>query len=369
MNEIQLQLYDNNLASPTQVIRDISGYSGLRFSTKLHGGFAQCSFRLTDTDISKLYEWAFQRFGYRLVVYDLVNSKTLWEGRLQGCPFTLKDITINAFGYYASLQDGKYSTAYNTTADAVIKAMLTASCPAINTDQSNIQALATARDSSTGEEYLDRSPQEITEFLLGLSDSAKQKWYMAIWEDRKAYVFPRDDSVVDWYVKAQQIQFGLTPDFENLWNAAYALYRDGSDVLTRTSVASDADSIAKYGITRTYCIPDLGQVSQADAEAVRDTWISEHKDIISSDSDIVLGDTVYDANGTPWPSSHVRAGDVIQVKDILPSTEDLINPRRNGINTFYILETEYDAKLKTNRLTVDSESNSLEAILSRNIAK
>jgi hypothetical protein len=370
MDSIQLQLYNNDLAAPTQIIRDISNYSNLRFSTKLHGGFAKCSFSLTEYDMNKIYEWAWKRFGYRLVAYDLVNAKTLWEGRLQSNPFTLNSVQVNAYGYYSSLLDGIYSTAYDDTADVVLKAMLTASCPAINADQSNIQALDTARDSAVGDDYLDRPVQELAEYLFGMSDSVMQKWYLAVWEDQIMYAFPRDDTSVTWSVKAKDLQtFGLTPGFENLWNAAYAVYRDVDDTILRTSVATDTTSIAKYGVQRTYTIPDLGQVAQADAEAIRDTWIADHKDIISSDSNLVLGETVYNTDGTTFPSSHVRAGDVIQVKDILPSTEDLASPRRNGINTFYILETEYDAKNRTNRLVVDTESQSLEAILARQLSK
>lgn len=365
---IQLQLYDNNLTTPVQIYRDISDYSGLKFSTKLHGGFSQCSFKINNTTIGENYDWAFKRPFYRVKIYDTEYSKTLWEGRLQGSPFGLSDIEIRAYGYYASLLDGKYATAYNDTADVVIKAILTAQCPQISADQTNIQALDADRDSSTAEEYLDKSPQALIEFLLGLSDSTKKKWYFTVWEDRVAYVFPRVDTTVDWYVKARNLQsFSLAPSYENLWNSCYAIYRNAG-VLSRTTTATDATSISKYGITRTYVIPDLGEVALAGAEAVRDTWIEEHKDVISQDSNIKLGKYVVDAQGREWPSSHVRAGDVIQIKDILPATEDMATPRRNGINTFYILETQYDVKLETNRLIVDTANNSLDAILSRKLS-
>ena len=367
MADIQLQLYDNNLASPTLVEPDITEYTDLVFSTKLHGGFAWCSFRLAQ-GVALNYDWAFKRLGYRLVILDLVYDRILWEGRLQGSVFSPDAVIINAYGYYASMLDDVYTTAYNDTPDAVIKSMLTAKCPAISNDHTGIQAMDAKRDSFASEYLLDRSPQELTEYLLSLSDSKKQKWYFAVWEGRKPYLFPRDDSVVTWKVKLEDLQaFELTSGFENLWNAAYAVYRDPQGVLQRTSVITDDISIARYGIQRTYCIPDLGQVSQSEAEAVRDAWIEEHRDVISCNSDIQLGPTVYDASGIEHPSSHVRAGDVIQIIDILPAVGDIDNPSRNGINTYYILETEYSRDHRTNRLTVDTENNSLDSIMSRNL--
>jgi hypothetical protein len=367
MQHIQLQLYDDNLANPKLIEPDINDYSDLRFTTKLHGGFGMCSFRLA-LDIAKSYEWAFRRTGYRLVVRDLVYDRTLWEGRLHGSSIGLEEITANAYGYYASMLDDVYTTSYNATPDEVIKGMLTAKCPAISSDHSGIQAMDTARNSLASEYYLDRSPQELTEYLIGLSDSTNQKWYFAIWEDRKPYLFPRDDSVVTWKTRMADLQsFELTAGFENLWNAAYALYRGTNNVLIRTAIKTDASSIARYGIQRTYCIPDLGQVAQVEAEAVRDAWIEEHKEIISSNSDIELGPTVYGTNDIECPSSHVRAGDVILIVDILPTVGDIDNPRRNRINTFYVLETEYNQASHTNRITVDTENNSLDSIMSRNL--
>lgn len=368
---IQIQLYTPSLSSPTLVEQSIDNYRNLSFSTKLHGGFGHCTFDLFNQSTAEAYNWAWKRLGYHLIVKDLAHDKTLFEGRIQGSPFKLNDNTINAFGYYSALKDKVYRTSYNTTGDAVIKAILTNEfSTVINSDQTNIISMDTTRDSSEDNDYLDRDCQTIIEYLLELGDSSKDKFQFAVWENRIPYLTKRNDSTINWYINAEDLNtnFELTPNFEDLYNEVYALYTS-SGVLTRTSTAADADSIKRYGITRRYCISDLGEVSQANAEAVRDTFLAEHKDIVSSNSNLTLGAWVEDSKGRRYPSSHVRAGEVIQVRNILPSETDISNVRRNGINTFYILETLYSADSQTNNLTVDSARQTLDTMISKLISK
>jgi hypothetical protein len=364
--KLLITLYDNNLVTPVEIANLQEEVQGLTFSTKLPGGYALCSFSLKES-IGMMQEWTFKRFLSRIVIRSGNDDKTLFEGRLEDPEMSLDKETLTFYGYYSSLKDDIYTTAYNDTSDAVIKAVLTAKCPQISGDQSHIDALDTARNSADGEAYLDITPQEIATYLLDMSDTTKNKFYIAIWEDRKCWVFDRDDSAVNWYVSLEDIKsINLSPRISDLWNSCYAIYRV-SGVLTRTDVASDTTSIAKCGITRTYAIPDLGEVSLAEAEGVRDAWIEEHKDIYSSSTSIVLGDLVYDSKGLASPSSFVRAGEVIQIIDLLPATSDLTNVRRNGLNTFYIMETQFNLDDYTNTLTLDNESQSLEAILAREL--
>jgi len=99
----------------------------------------------------------------------------------------------------------------------------------------------------------------------------------------------------------------------------------------------------------------LGGVAQASAE------------IFPKLEEIVLSGTVYNSNGVPFPSSWVRAGEVIRIRDLVPASATLDSVTRDALRTFYIIETSYSADSNTNRLVVDTENASLEAILAREL--
>lgn len=362
---MEIKLYDNNLSSPTFQEDLTDKIQGLQFSTKLPGGFELCSFTLK-ADLPEAWEWLTKKVFYRLVISD--GEKILWEGRIQDLELLAGHAGATAYGYWASLNDGKYKTAYNANADAVIKAILTAQCPSISSDQSHIDATGgPAISSAAGTKYLDQSPRILVEMLAAFGDTAGNQWYFAIWEDRTAYFFKRDASSIDWLVTLGDLaKFKLKHRAGDLWNKAYALYTSGG-TLTRTADAENTLSQSKYNLMRYYCIPNLGEVAAAAAQAARDTWLAEHKDIWPSLEEFVLGDTVYDTNKVPYPSSWVRAGDVIRVLDLVPGSAELDAVVRDALRTFYILGTEYELETGQNRLVVDTESKDLDAILARSL--
>ena len=360
--KLEIVLYPNT----TSIIPDTditNRVQNLSFSTHLHGGFHLCNFQLR-ADIPEAWEWITKKMFYRLVIRDI--NKTIWEGRLQDIGLTYGTVNATAYGYYASLNDGEYYTAYNANADVVIKAILTAQSPDINSDQSNIAATGgPAVTSAASASYLDRSPRELVELLADFGDTSGNTWYFAIWEDRKPYFFSRSIASINWFIGLEGLtRFELKHQGGNLWNKVYAIY-DVAGTLTRTADASDVTSQNKYGVTRYYTIPQLGTVATATAQAIRDTWLADHKDLWPSLEDIVLGDYVKDSNGVQYPSSWVRAGDVICIQNLVPVSGDLTTPIRDALRTFYIMETQYNAERAENRLVLDTESQSLDAIVAR----
>jgi hypothetical protein len=355
---MEIHLFDRNLTSPAFVEDLTTKVVGLKFSTKLSGGFGICSFGLR-AGIPETWEWLKSRVFYRLVITD--RGKTLWEGRVEDIELSFGYAGITAYGYYASLTDKPYKTSYSGYASATIKTVLTANCPQISSDQSHIDDTDISISSSAGSDYLNIYPQELFEKLLAFSDTTKGKWYFAIWEDRIPHLFKRSISSVDWFVSlGDLVRFRLKHRAANLWNSCYAV-RGGS----WTSEADDTTSQSRYGVTRQYVVPDLGGVSSTAAEAQRDAWLEEHKDIWPEMEDIVLGGTVYDANGVASPSSWVRAGDVIRIRDLVPATGDLATVARDALRTFHIVETQHSVDSKQTRIVVDTESASLSAVLAR----
>ena len=362
---MEIMLYNRNLTTP--ILDDVitTKIQNLRFSTKLHGGFHICSFRLK-ADIPEAWEWLTKKTFYRLVITD--KAKTLWEGRIEDLELTMGHAGATAYGYYANLSDVPYATAYNANADVVIKAILTANCAQISSVQTNITATGgPAITSAAASTYLDIYPNEIVEKLADFSDTTNNaKWYFAIWEDRVPYLFARSASSVDWLISLRDLaRFKLKHRGGDLWNSCYAIYDAAG--LTRTATTTDTDSIAVHGLTRSYVVPQLGTVAAAAAQSFRDAWLKDHKDVWPKLEDIVVGGTVYDTNGVAFPSSWVRAGDVIRIKDLVPASADLDTVSRDALRTFYIVETDYNVDSKQLKIIPDTESSSLDAILAKKL--
>ena len=357
---MEIKLYDRNLAAPTFMDDLTDKVQGLRFSTRLHGGFHTCSFTLK-VDLPQAWEYLTDKVYYRLVITD--NAKTLWEGRLEDIGLSAGRVEVTAYGYYANLSDFPYRTAYNAFASVVIKAVLTAACTQINADQSNIDATDVAITSGAGAEYLDIYPQELVEKLLIFSDTTSLKWYFAIWEDRIPWLKARDVTALDWRVNLYDFTgFKLKYRPSDLWNSCYALYGG-----LRTADADDTDSQNKYDLKRQYVVPDLGTVTAAAAQSARDGWLADHKELWPKLTDMVLGGYTYDTNGRKYNSSWIRAGDVLRVVDLVPASVDASTVTRDALRTYFIVETDYDADSNTMLVVPDTEFTGLTAELARKI--
>ncbi len=361
---MEIQLFDKNLTTPVFVENITTKVQLLRFSTKLSGGFNNCSFRML-ADLPEAWDWLTNKVFYRLKITD--KKKTLFEGRIEDLELTQGSAGATAYGYYANLSDVPYATAFNAVASVVIKAVLTANCAQISADQTNIDATDITITSAADASYLDIYPQQLFEKLLAFSDSTKGKWYFAIWEDRIPYLKKRSVSSVDWTVNLRDLaKLRLSHRGGDLWNSCYACYQAGGS-LTRTATVNDTTSQSKYSLTRRYIVPDVGTVAAAAAQANRDGWMEDHKDIWPKLEEIVLGDRVFDGNGVQHPSSWVRAGEVLRIRDLVPASADAGTVTRDALRTFYIIETEYDVNTGTNRIIVDTESSNLDAILARKL--
>ena len=178
---MDIKLFDDDVVSPTLIDNLTDKVEGLKYSTKLHGGYHIASFEV-NVKLSKAWEWITKRNYYRLVIADV--KKILFEGRLQDITITASGIEATFYGYYSSLNDAVEITAYNDTADVVIKAALTAHSPDISSTQTNIDAPDITIVSTADSTYLDIKIKVLVEKLLAFGDSSDNPWYFAIWEDR-----------------------------------------------------------------------------------------------------------------------------------------------------------------------------------------
>jgi hypothetical protein len=365
-----VQLFDNNLTVPVFQQNLESRVSGLKFGTKLNGGFSTCQFALR-LNLGLTKEWVYNKYFYRIVVTD--GFHTFWEGRIQDPEFDIGKPAITAYGYYASLLDQVYYGAYNTTWDAALKAIRAANCPSIANDDTKINAGALTCSTvanTMGTQYADATPQALAELFANTSDTTFQQWFLAVWENRVLWAWPKPTGTVTvtWRTSLKDCKtahFAMATG--GLYNITYGIYTSGG-VLTRTAEFSDTTSQTKYGLTRKTATPQLGTVAVAAANAAARGLLATDKSIFPTNTNLMLGDHVYDANGVAYSSAWVRAGDIIQITDLLTADADIATPTLNGLNTFFIMETMYDADSMSNGLTIENQSTNLDAILGRKLS-
>jgi len=324
-----------------------------------------CQFTLSVTP-AEGWEWHTQRPFYRLTIED--GTKKVYEGRLEDTILNLTRGTIDLrfYGYYANLTDVAWQTTKNQLWSTTLTDILTDNCLQISTDQSNITATDITVNIEATDHTVNNYPIHIFNHLIAFGDSSDNTYDFAIWEDRIPFLTTRTVTSLDWLVNISDFaQFKIARRLRDMWNSGYGVYGAND---SQTATVTDADSIARFGLTRHHVTMTVGKgAAQAAAEAARDTFLEEHKDLYSQGDNVILGPITTDSNGIPCPSSWVRAGDVLRVRDLVPPSSALDSVTRDQERTYFILETQYDAVLHTNKLHLDRHSLTLDSILARNL--
>jgi len=367
MAELQVRLYDDNLASPT-LIDDLSTQvEDLRFSSALHGGFKSCQFFVPGT-LSESWDWLSHdnvkgRHFNRITVHE--DQRLIWEGRIMEIALTMDrrklGIQVTALGYYSSLRDQVYADATPAaSSDAIVKDMLTTVCPDIDSDQSNIAAITHTASLATIDLDARRYPQDvIVDILSKISSSTNQVWYFAIWDDRIPYLTVRSVSSVDWYVWLDSMsRMHLQQSGIQLRNRVYPVVGT-----TEGTAVNDTDSQALYPQRDLMWQLQTGLSASNEAEAAT-MALNERAYPRQSETFKITGPIYSTANGlVDAPKHRVRAGDVIRIQDLVPSSAS--TPALDDLRTFYILDAMYDVDTDTLTIQPDRPPRSLSAILPR----
>jgi len=361
-------LYNADLSTPVRVEDLTQRIENLCFSTLLHGGFGECTFDLI-CSLGEVWEWRLKRYFYRLIIREV--DTVFWEGRLEDIEFILKGLRVTFLGYWRNLADEPYndtatwSAGGPHTADDIIKAMLTANCPQISADQSNIQDPGLNLMPQTFND--DQYPIDLVRLLAEFSDSTQRIWYFAIWADRIPYFFPRNTATIDWYVWLPNMHsIRLMASAKDFWSRVYSVYLS-SGTKTRTATATNTEAEAKY-IKRVRAVTGLGEISAAAALSRRDMELDYRKEI-QQQTDALIVTAVYDSNGKSRDLWRVRAGDVVRIVDLVPASADLDAVSLDALRTFYIVETRYDAARARLTLVPDRESRRLAVSVAELLAR
>lgn len=344
-----------------------SGWSRLQWVSALHGGFRSCHVTipmLFDAAVGFLrFENNPGRHFTHLVITEAQQVR--WEGRVMNIAARFNgDLELTALGYWSSCRDQRVTTVdfsgHNDTPDGIIKAMLTAKCPDIASDQSNIQ---TAAGNVNLTLPVDRYTQDhIIDDIAPLGDSSDNTYYFAIWEDRLPFYTARSVSEVDWEVRLRDLApgGGIEQDAAWLRNAA-----DAYDGTTRTASAADADSQVLYP-TRDAIVAVPAGTTAAIAQNARDRFVSERAIPQQTSRFTIVGDVIArsrDARVRGGGRSTIRAGDVVKVIDVIPASA--ASPTLDSIRTFFILEAQYDAGTGRMTLIPDRPPSTLSTMLAR----
>jgi hypothetical protein len=379
-----LRVLLHETAAKTTLEADLtSAYTGLTFSTALHGGFRTCT---VEVPMKLAMAWQFLRRenlpGYHFHHLSILEDRRIvWEGRLIDITLTITNefhgVSLSAHGYYASLQDQLYdpADAGNTNwasgshvVSDIIKEMLTNKCPDINSDQSGIAT--TSRDIG-GIDLTNRAypMTNLIDKLAPLSDSDGSVYHFAIWEDRKPYWTAKAVNQIDVFVYLEDID-SLTLNQTGRFIRNNILPVVGG---TEGTAAGDADSQVIYPIRDLALTLPTGLPTNGATDA-RDAALNDRKLPRQSASFSISGfvrTTVAASSGAgagalvEVPKWRVRAGQVLRIQDLVPASA--ASPVLDDLRTFFIRETSYDAVQDVLTVQPDRPAETLGRILNRGI--
>jgi hypothetical protein len=380
--QLRVLLFDSDLADPTLLDDLTERVEGLKFSTRIHGGFLKCTFTIS---LSLADSWLYiaenakvaGRHFCRVVIYE--EQRVIWEGRLMDIALSLQStgtgggfsgVKITALGYWSSLKDQFYSdddagrtdwTSGSHTTDDIIKEMLTEECPSINSDQSNITA--NSRDVAginlSSREY----PQDIiVKKLAPLSDSDNGIWQFAIWENRIPYWSPRNLTTLDYRIKLSDTG-GI-----QLKQSAMELRNAVTPSVGGTEGTTVTDAISLTFYPRREFLFDLPTGANANSQGDASSTLStERSNPVQTSSFAISGHVMSALAGETGsglievPKWRIRAGQYIRIDDLVPAS--ISSPTLDRLRTFQIMETDYDVESDTIIIQPDSLPRSLNSIL------
>lgn len=334
--------------------------------TRLPSGFYNLSFDLYMNQ-DDYWRWREDWWMYHLLVKES-GGKVIWDGRFEniGKSQTGWPSRLTFRGYWRNFTDGIDNVAHNALGASIVQNLrdnLHANTDQLSTSNAEITAVTdTLNIDRTGKGT--SAWQTIVDPLAGLltvDDTSGNPVDLAVWDDRIVHFKARNPTSVDWqtYMDAGVASFGPSNDWEDYANAVYGRHGAGT-----TAAATDDDSITRL-IRREREIGST-DLDATTATAARDNLLAQRADGVQRSEKLVIN-RVYDGNNMEAPLCRVRAGEVIRITDFHPRTADVDSATPNGLNTFWILETQCDHRGAARTLTmrVDAESQSLAAMLRR----
>lgn len=354
---------------------------GLLLRSTAHGGVQSIEFEIAD-DYVDAYRWAADMIGCKVYVFDNAINPPIAEGQIFEPGISQDGNRVTAAGPW---QAYCFSQVYNNTAAWVttgttseqIKAMLTAECPDVNSDQANIDE--TSCNNFPWQPADNAYPGSLIPGLVALSDAANAEWYFWLRSAPMTGITP--NKPIPWFKSVANVPglytcwrkdmapggLNLTPSLRELANDVRVMYTNAAGAQRQTASAVNADSIARYGLRERWDM-DLGLASAPAARQYRNLLHNRYKDPQQS-ANFALNTWLYDQWGGRRPLWRAIADFPFKftVNDLIPDSTVLGHTLDNK-RTFITLACEYDYDRNTLTVMPDTEDNRADALLARHRA-
>ena len=348
--------------------------------TQIPGGFWTFEFQRAMTDAEY---WDF-RLNYLIarLDFEVRAGKVAWQGRIEDITGEPRNPKIRARGYYSLFTDmttnnATHTREWNTTPDAIVKDILSNGFHAdmkasFNSDVSNIDSITTSilLEPDNAEQEHFNYWRVLTDDERGLSvyseGTDNQYVDLAVWDDRKVYLKQRGSLTdINWRSYRQMPPGGVTSlpfkvSWQDVYNAAAATYGNSR---TKDSFTSDGDSINKYG-RREVMAPYLGQETNSTDAGRRKSGIRQNAADPQLQTDSITLNRVFDNQGNETSLCEVRAGEVLNIPDMIPSSSGL-SVNLDALRTFVIARTTCNHSRGELIIRPDRKSKGLNALLAR----
>ena len=371
---IDIMVRDNQ-SSPARLgsMRPHGAY-GLRYSTILPGGCAECTFRLPATDdfLTPPSQW-----GYNYRVDLQLGGVVIWSGRMEDLQLHKGGDgvywEIRSVGYGVNLNDQYYTTqaVNNVETSTIVSSAISSLAPQIAA--TSITATGFTIDNTTA----------VT--LKMVSAAAAIAWaarfgLATTYNPQQWYVYPDSDGTIRFTFESRPTSVsikGMVADFEeadfalfgkNLYNRAVVQYNGATSVATANDTTLQAAGPGGWNVIKTFAmvLPEITQ--SVDAGQAANALLEQFGTPRIAATSLRTQRTVdqlnlLDSNGERVDPIKIRAGTLMQFLD-MPDTGGAYQ----GIqwaNTFVIAGTEYDEDSQTLTITPEGYDNSAEKLMAK----
>ena len=370
-----LHLYNQSLTSPIYV-QDMSGQvKNFRHGTRAHGGYYRATFSFP-ADLTTFWDWYLNKTLYRVVLEDKPGS-AIWQGRVEDVQFQRNMLSIVAFGYWKAFQDRvvelgstkAYAAQLASTIVQDIRDNYT-NAGIFSSDNTQIESpgvnLTVTYEDKNGWDLLTNT----SDGVANSTDSAGNPYFLMVYKELKTakalvHFKKRSTSLINWQISLADLaqpppMRGPLSTIVNSVSVTYTV----SGTAARTTITTDADSIAKYG-QRDLILPGLGEMNAATANNRRDRVLADFKEKRAELAGGVEIARLFDVEGAEYPLCRLKAGDIIRIQDMIPTGIKIDQLVLDGLRTFMVRETDCDHRASTVTAWLDTEDQSAPRLLAQ----
>lgn len=369
-------LYDNDLDTPSMQMAMLS-VSNIDISWAMHGGVQDYSL-LYHCAPDDAYTFFRDYVGYRLIIADQYLDAPVADGFIYTATIVPAGVQLGCRGFWARHFDTYYVQTVNdawTTAE-LIKDALTNNVTVLSDSQHYID------DPGTVVGFWEPPdegifPGDLIQKMAALSDSSNNQWNYWVQHSPFNGTTPQkplayfqaqvNDGTFSWQVWKRMLMPGgpgLARDISRLANDVQVIYTDSDGLLTITAAGTDTYSQGTYWAREAHL--SLGDVPAIAATQYRDLHLNKYKDPMLTYNFTIGGSMILDEAGQYWPLWSVikEGGGYMRCADIFP-TATMFSESWDRLRVGQIMEARYSSSNNTLQISLDQESNAVDALLAR----